>query len=236
MNTHTVVLCILLSLYHLVFATPPKQHPLDSSPHPSSILAVRSALISAEIIPTVVDDFLPTLLLNVTWRHDTKSRAGPTANLGNTLDPSALQHAPALRLSASATSSAPSGIRYTVAMTDPDAPSRDDPRWSEVCHWIATGFRLPDAAAAADAVAQVKDVVPYKPPGPPPATGKHRYALLVLAPRNSTTKKLHLSAPKERRRWGYEDEGRRVGLRRWMVENQLVVVGANFFYAQNEKQ
>jgi len=234
MNAHTLVLCILLSLYHLVFATPPKQHPLDSSPLPSSILAVRSALISAEIIPTVVDDFLPTLLLNVTWPRSSKRHAGPTANLGNTLDPPALQHAPAIRISADATSSASSKVHYTVALTDPDAPSRDDPRWSEVCHWIATGFRLPPSDA--DSTAEVEHVVAYKPPGPPPGTGKHRYALLVLAPGNSTTKKLHLSEPKDRRRWGYDDEGRRVGLRRWMVENQLVVVGANFFYAQNEKQ
>lgn len=24
-----------------------------------------------------------------------------------------------------------------IALTDPDAPSRDDPKWSEMCHWIA---------------------------------------------------------------------------------------------------
>jgi phosphatidylethanolamine-binding protein (PEBP) family uncharacterized protein len=24
----------------------------------------------------------------------------------------------------------------TVVLTDPDAPSRKDPRWSEFCHWI----------------------------------------------------------------------------------------------------
>ena len=25
----------------------------------------------------------------------------------------------------------------TIALTDPDAPSRDNPKWSEMCHWIA---------------------------------------------------------------------------------------------------
>lgn len=25
----------------------------------------------------------------------------------------------------------------TIVLTDPDAPSRGDPKWSEVCHWIA---------------------------------------------------------------------------------------------------
>lgn len=27
--------------------------------------------------------------------------------------------------------------RYIIVMTDPDAPSREDPKWSEFCHWIA---------------------------------------------------------------------------------------------------
>lgn len=25
----------------------------------------------------------------------------------------------------------------TIVLTDPDAPSRKSPEWSEVCHWIA---------------------------------------------------------------------------------------------------
>lgn len=25
----------------------------------------------------------------------------------------------------------------TLALTDPDAPARDNPEWSEMCHWIA---------------------------------------------------------------------------------------------------
>jgi len=25
----------------------------------------------------------------------------------------------------------------TIILTDPDAPSRKDPKWSEMCHWIA---------------------------------------------------------------------------------------------------
>jgi hypothetical protein len=25
----------------------------------------------------------------------------------------------------------------TIALTDPDAPSRGNPKWSEMCHWLA---------------------------------------------------------------------------------------------------
>lgn len=77
-------------------------------------------------------------------------------------------------------------------------------------------------------------VVDYKPPGPPEETGKHRYVFLVFAPRNSTSAPLNLSAPKERKHWGTGEEGG--GVRDWAKENGLVPVGANFIYAQNEKQ
>lgn len=65
--------------------------------------------------------------------------------------------------------------------------------------------------------------MPYKPPGPPPKTGKHRYVFVALAPRNGTTERLNLSVPKDRQRWGFE--GERAGLKEWARENGLGVVG-----------
>lgn len=70
--------------------------------------------------------------------------------------------------------------------------------------------------------------MPYKPPGPPPKTGKHRYVLVALAPLNQTTETLALTPPGERKRWGYERE--RTGLRRWMGEMGLGVVGMFLFF------
>lgn len=162
--------------------------------------------------------------------------------------------------------------QLTIAMTDPDAPSRDDPEWSEICHWIATDVPLtkPDEEEDEDGdVAQLSkglsDVMPFKPPGPPPKTGKHRYVFVALVPRNGTTESLHLSKPGDRQHWGYEHE--RDGLKMWAEEMGLQVIGkcsflsrfgsvgslwkvlnamlgllltrltgANFIYAQNDKQ
>lgn len=98
------------------------------------------------------------------------------------------------------------------------------------------------------------EIVPYKAPGPPPKTGKHRYVFVALAPANGTTERLNLSKPRSRQRWGFDGEGE--GLREWARENGLGVVGeflcfcfgmciveadldglgANFVYAQNKKQ
>ena len=112
-------------------------------------------------------------------------------------------------------------------MSDPDAPSRDNPEWSEICHWIATSVPLTSSDDENfdidQGVYKLKDVMPYKPPGPPPKTGKHRYVFVALAPINGTTDKLHLTKPDDRQHWGYKHE--RQGLRKWAEENGLGVVG-----------
>jgi phosphatidylethanolamine-binding protein (PEBP) family uncharacterized protein len=118
-----------------------------------------------------------------------------------------------------------------------------------MCHWIATNvtvakktlsilplpdFGLTDLSPDVSTHSDPDDVVEYKPPGPPPKTGKHRYVFLVFAPKNGTTEPLHLSKPKERQHWGTGEE--RGGVRDWAGENGLVPVAANFIYAKNGKQ
>ena len=136
-----------------------------------------------------------------------------------------------------------------LTLTDPDAPSRDNPEWSEMCHWIVANIStaqqtfsvlsIPEFGLSVEAdkdkvTEGLDDVVEYKPPGPPPKTGKHRYVFLVFAPRNGTTEPLQLSRPESRRHWGTGREGG--GVREWAGENGLVPVAANFIYSQNEKQ
>lgn len=124
-------------------------------------------------------------------------------------------------------------MTYTVTITDPDAPSRDDPKWSEFCHWIATGVTLSDdSTSSCDSLAlklsSLSEVMEYYPPGPPEKTGKHRYVFLVFAPANGTTEPLDLTKPEDRKHWGYDYDGERVGVRRWSQENGLVAVGELF--------
>lgn len=113
-------------------------------------------------------------------------------------------------------------MQLTLALTDPDAPSRDNPEWSEICHWIATGVQLTQPSTSGFSK-DVQEVMPYKPPGPPPKTGKHRYVFLALAPKNGTTEKLSLEKPGDRQHWGFG--GEREGVRMWAERNGLVVVG-----------
>jgi phosphatidylethanolamine-binding protein (PEBP) family uncharacterized protein len=183
----------------------------------------------------VIDDFLPSLTLSVSW-------ADAHAKLGNTINPKHLQNQPKILLYDDTSSSANSQMNYVITLTDPDAPSRDNPKWSEMCHWIATNLTLssttysilPLPEFGLTSISGPDDVMPYKPPGPPPKTGKHRYVFLVFAPKNGTTGTLHLEKPKDRQHWGGGEEGK--GVREWSQQMGLVPVGAEFVYAENKKQ
>lgn len=189
-----------------------------------AVVDINSRLLKAEIIPTVLDDFIPSVLVNVAWSSKNK------AELGNTLKPKKLQDAPSIDLLA-VSHHIPKDLKLTIVMTDPDAPSRDDPKWSEMCHWIATNISL---SSHAWLYRKFDELVEYKPPGPPPKTGKHRYVLIAYAPANMTTEPLHLIPPKERQHFGYDEP--EMGVRKWASQNGLIPIGANFIYAKNKKQ
>lgn len=192
---------------------------------------VRKELRKAEIIPTVIDDFLPIFRLVAEWSSK------DYASLGNTLKPDKLQDAPSISLkkpSSEARTCPSSRMSYVITLTDPDAPSRDDPKWSEMCHWIATGVTASTEKCSTLTITKLDEVMHYKPPGPPEKTGKHRYVFLAFAPANGTTDSLHLSKPNDREHWGGDREGH--GVRHWARDNGLVPVAANFIYAENKKQ
>lgn len=190
----------------------------------------KARLERAEIIPTVFDSFHPLLKLDISWKK-------ASAEVGNTIKPKSVHKIPHVHLWGELPDLTASGEiqQLTLILTDPDARSRDQPDWSEMCHWIATNISLTTSGTIdLEKYQDWDDVVEYKPPGPPPKTGKHRYVFAALAPKNGTTERLFLSTPQERQHWGYGKE--RHGLRQWAEENGLGVVGANFFYAQHEKQ
>lgn len=69
--------------------------------------------------------------------------------------------------------------RCVVILTDPDAPSKDEPFFREFIHMVAIGVPV-----TADGQLQLKEgnvVIPYVGPAPPYNTGLHRYIFLVYA-------------------------------------------------------
>lgn len=218
---------------------------------PTTSSTIRDSLLASAIIPEVLDDFEPLYYIDITWaKHDDK------VLMGNKIKVKHVQKRPTFTVH-EIEGPNPSVIQnrlnkvYTLVLTDPDAKSRKNPKWSEMCHWIMTNLTtpLPGTPPASpfsfDTDLEIDDLdedlevdkvdgelVEYKPPGPPPKTGAHRYVFVLLEGDGDTT--ADLKPPKERMHWGYGKV--RHGVRDWAEENGLTVVGANYFYAKNKKQ
>jgi phosphatidylethanolamine-binding protein (PEBP) family uncharacterized protein len=67
---------------------------------------------------------------------------------------------------------------YVIFMTDPDAPSRADPRFREWWHWILTGVKGSDLKVGD--LSKGKTHWDYVGAGPPEGSGLHRYVIAML--------------------------------------------------------
>lgn len=92
--------------------------------------------------------------------------SGVTVNEGNVLKPRQVKDVPKV------TWDAESGAFYTLCMTDPDAPSRKDPKFREWHHWLVGNI-------PGDNVEKGNVLSEYIGSGPPQGTGLHRYVFLI---------------------------------------------------------
>jgi phosphatidylethanolamine-binding protein len=199
------------------------QSPIQPDTTTSS--AIRDTLVANKVIGDVLDDFEPSYLIEVSYPIHHES-----VLLGNDIPVEAVQKRPTFVIHAinSQADSLPKNTTFTLALTDPDAKSRDNPKWSEMCHWLITNLTTPLEQPLSPAK-EAGELKGYKPPGPPPKTGAHRYVFVLL--QGDAT---DLKPPKDRQHWGYGKV--RHGVRDWAAEYDLEVVGANFFFAQDEEQ
>lgn len=86
---------------------------------------------------------------------------------GNELTPTQVKDKPTV------TWNAESGALYTLLMTDPDAPSRENPTAREVRHWLVANI-------PGNKVDEGQILVDYIGSGPPAGTGLHRYVFLLF--------------------------------------------------------
>ncbi|XP_072934590.1 phosphatidylethanolamine-binding protein homolog F40A3.3-like isoform X1 [Epargyreus clarus] len=111
------------------------------------------------VVPDVIPK-APTALVTV------KYPSGVEVKEGNELTPTQVKDVPTVKWDAS-----PDHF-YTLAMTDPDAPSRKEPKFREWHHWLVGNIPGGDVASGETLSAYVGS-------GPPPDTGLHRYVFLV---------------------------------------------------------
>jgi phosphatidylethanolamine-binding protein (PEBP) family uncharacterized protein len=144
--------------------------------------APNSLTPNTQVIPK---DFVPSTLLNVSW-GEKEVQLGNELTKGDTVNEPTITFAPAAEDDPSST--------YTLAFLDPDAPSRADPKFGPFRHWVVSGVLLSgvmesekvwcglDALAKesapsvpAGAKSSKEATTPYRPPGPGPGSGVHRY-------------------------------------------------------------
>ncbi|KDQ16748.1 hypothetical protein BOTBODRAFT_64680 [Botryobasidium botryosum FD-172 SS1] len=135
---------------------------------------------------------------------------------GDILAPDVVKPEPTVRVE-----HADTNATYTLILTDPDAPSRTDPKFGDWRHWVQPGVRVQEDTST---VITEDPHTPYLAPSPGSGTSFHRYLImLVQEPENFNPAPMG-SKFVARRSWkAYE----------WIKENGGNVVGAAWFLSRN---
>ncbi|KAL0572054.1 hypothetical protein V5O48_009912 [Marasmius crinis-equi] len=198
--------------------------------------AVVTALKREQVIPDVIpEDFNPSVLFSVIYPSGKEALLSSELTREDTLDEPEINFTPMVVSDEAAGDSTTDGgeTTYTLVMTDPDAPSRAEPKYRQFRHWVITGLKSPaESARETENLVALKakpSTTPYRPPGPPPGSGFHRYTFLLFQePRGGYSipqdAKEYGAALEERRSWNAVEFGKRYGLK---------LVGANYFLVRS---
>ncbi|CAG2177524.1 unnamed protein product, partial [Oppiella nova] len=163
---------------------------------------------SSGLVPDVID-VSPREQVKVTFPENI------TISLGNEITPAEASKEPHVEWAPE------QNALYTLAMVDPDAPSRVTPVWRSYKHWLV--MNIPAGQVSGGDI-----VAGYTGPAPPEGTGLHRYAILIYQQPDG-----HIDPPprddslEHRPYFSIEDFARNYTLGE--------PVAGNFFLAQHQK-
>ncbi|KAI0794945.1 phosphatidylethanolamine-binding protein [Abortiporus biennis] len=194
--------------------------------------SVITALKTDHIIPDVVpENFNPTLLFSIVYPGGREVLLGNEFTVEETTDEPSIDFTPLnMPTEQAASEDAGDEVSYTLAMVDPDAPTRAEPTYRSFRHWLITGLKSPRGTASKtsdlSALQSKAATTPYRPPGPRPKSGIHRYTFLLFQePRSVDGFSVPEGSPEygaaleERRSWDAVKFADKYGLK---------LVGANF--------
>ncbi|KAI0014998.1 phosphatidylethanolamine-binding protein [Xylariomycetidae sp. FL0641] len=139
--------------------------------------ALRTSLATAHLVPgsaspLIPADFVPRTVLSVAFAGG--GGGGKAAELGAFFRAGECKQAPAVTFSAEPDADADPGARYTFVLTDPDAPTPDDPKFAFWRHWVVSGLRPGDGTTS-----EANTLTAYLGPGPKDDSKPHRYLFLL---------------------------------------------------------
>ncbi|RCH83176.1 hypothetical protein CU098_003097, partial [Rhizopus stolonifer] len=100
---------------------------------------------------------------------------------------------------------------------DPDAPSKEDPKWGPYRHWVIANI------TASGELTNANELAAYQGPAPPPKTKDHRYIFMLFKQPELNTSFTALS--KESNNWDFKN---------FIQQNNLELIGVNFFISRND--
>ncbi|XP_059620801.1 protein D3-like [Phlebotomus argentipes] len=190
-----------LKAFFVIFA-------LAISVNSASKLDVASKFKDFEVVPDVLDT-APENPIEI------KYPSGVEVNYGNELTPTDVKDIPYVTWSAN------SEDYYTLILTDPDAPSRAEPRFREFKHWVVVNI-------PGKSVSEGETIAEYIGSGPPKGTGLHRYVFLVY---KQPSGKVDFSA--EEKTSNRSRAGRpSFSAKKFAAKYSLQLLAGNFYQAQ----
>ncbi|XP_017780492.1 PREDICTED: protein D2-like [Nicrophorus vespilloides] len=127
----------------------------------------ESQMEKLRVVPEVIDK-LPEHSLEIKYKN------GVTVDNGKVLTPTMVKDQPTVKWHGE------EGSFYVLAMVDPDAPSRKEPKFREWHHWLVGNIPGNDLGKG-DVLSE------YIGSGPPQGTDLHRYVFLVYKQPNKLT-------------------------------------------------
>lgn len=171
-------------------------------------MASLDNLTKEAVVPDVIDS-KPSTSLQVEWA------SGVSAQQGNELKPTQVKEQPKIKLDGLTKADK----LYLLAMVDPDAPSRKEPKLREIAHFMIAN--IPGSE-----LSKGDTIFEYIGSGAPQGTGLHRYIFLLYEQPNKIT---GLSKTPKTSRQGRMN----FSMRKFAKDHQLSgPIAANFFQAQ----
>ncbi|GAA6036630.1 hypothetical protein JCM8097_001261 [Rhodosporidiobolus ruineniae] len=175
----------------------------------AAVQQIQDALQAGELIGSSI---IPSTFTNAISVHTTYESFG-NIQPGSTYTVDETQVEPSVSFQPSAEGP---DAKYTILLVDPDAPSKEDPKMSPFLHFALADV-VPNQAAG-------QTLVTYMGPAPPPGTGRHRYVFLVFRQPWDHLPELGVE-PDSRAQFPLAD---------FIKRNELELVGANYFFAENK--
>lgn len=141
---------------------------------------MSSAIVAKLNKEDIIKDTVKDLAFEILGELSVSYVDSDDIKLGNAMPMEATQAAPTIKFTPFDKSQLSAEDKLALLMTDPDAPSRTEHKWSEVCHYIITDIPV-EYGPGGDIAISGKGVVRnnYIGPGPPKNSGYHRYVFFL---------------------------------------------------------